>query len=255
VPLGEVGGEVGREVGGSGGVSASLDPLLEPGASGARARPTWRDAYARVVTISFCDDRGELGFSWIVDEPMSRTSHALAADERVWLVDPVRFPAAIERAEQLGTPAAVIQLLDRHNRDCASLAAELGVPHHVVPASLPDTPFGCVPVRDSSRWREVALWWPAERTLVVAEALGTNQFFTSGRDAAGVHLVLRLSPPREVLGHFEPEHLLVGHGTGLHGPVATEALRTALARSRSGLPQLVLKAPALAVDAIRRRRR
>jgi hypothetical protein len=207
------------------------------------------------VTITFCDDRGDRGFSWIVDEPMTRTSHAIAADERVWLVDPVRFPPAIERARRLGEFAAVIQLLDRHNRDCASLADELGVPHLAVPATLPDTPFDCLSVRASRRWRETALWWPSERTLLVAEVLGTNRFFTSGRDMAGVHLLLRLSPPRDALGHVEPEHLLFGHGTGLHGPAATEGLRTALARSRTGLPGLLLTAPALAVDAVRRRRR
>jgi hypothetical protein len=207
------------------------------------------------MTISFCDDRGVHGFSWSVDEPMTRTSHALVADERVWLVDTVRFPPAIERARGLGEPAAVLQLLDRHNRDCASLAAELGVPHLVVPTALPDTPFDCVPVRDSKRWREVALWWPSEQTLVVAEALGTNRFFTTGGDAAGVHFLLRLSPPREQLGRFTPEHLLFGHGTGLHGSAATEGLQTALARSRTGLPGLLVKTPALAVDAVRRRRR
>ena len=207
------------------------------------------------MTTSFCDDRAEHGFSWIVDEPMTRTSHALAADGPVWLVDPVRFPPAIERARSLGEPTAVIQLLDRHNRDCASLAAELAVPHLVVPATLPDTPFDVVSVRDSKRWREVALWWPSEQTLVVAEALGTNRFFAGGRDAAGVHLLMRLSPPREALGRFEPEHILFGHGTGLHGSAATEGLRIALARARTGLPGLLLRAPAFAVDAVRRRRR
>jgi hypothetical protein len=206
------------------------------------------------VTITFCDERGERGFSWIVDEPMTRTSHVLSADGRVWLVDPVRFSPAIERARGLGEPAAVIQLLDRHNRDCASLASELDVPHLVAPALLPDSPFEIVPVRDSRRWHETALWWPSERTLVVAEAVGTNGFFTAGRERAGVHMLRRLSPPREALGRFRPEHLLVGHGVGLHGADASAELETALARSRSGLPRLLAKAPALAADAIRRRR-
>jgi hypothetical protein len=206
------------------------------------------------VSIRFCDDRGQRGFSWIVDEPMTRTSHALAADGRVWLVDPVGFAPALHRARQLGEPAAVLQLLDRHNRDSASLAAELRVPHLVVPDALPDTPFELVPVRRSRRWQEVALWWPAERTLVVAEALGTNRFFTGGRGVAGAHLLMRLSPPREALGRFEPEHLLVGHGPGIHGTKATDALRTALDTARTGLVHLVPRLPALAVDAVRRRR-
>ncbi len=207
------------------------------------------------AVIELCDDRGEHGFSWIVDEPMTRTSHALASGGRVWLVDPVRFEAALERAQTLGRPAAVVQLLDRHNRDCASLAAELGVPHLVAPDSVPGSPFAAIPVRRTKRWRETALWWPAERTLVVAEAIGTNPFFAAGDDPAGVHLLLRFTPPREALGRLAPEHLLVGHGRGLHGPHAAQGLADALAHARTGLPRVALRAPALALDAIRRRRR
>jgi hypothetical protein len=206
------------------------------------------------VTIRFCDDRADRGFSWIVDEPMTRTSHALAAGGRVWLVDPVRHDPALERIAALGAPAAVLQLLDRHNRDSAPLAEELNVPHLVVPASLEGSPFEVVPVRRSRRWKEVALWWPSERTLVVAESIATNRFFTGGREVAGVHLLMRLSPPRKALGRFEPEHLLVGHGEGVHGSEATEALRGALATSRTGLVHLLPRIPAFAVDAARRRR-
>jgi hypothetical protein len=212
------------------------------------------DNYARAMEIRMCDDRGERGFSWIVDEPMTRTSHALAVDGHVWLVDPVRYPPALERAAGLGAPRAVLQLLDRHNRDCAALAEELGVPHLVAPEALEGTPFEVVPVRRSRRWNEVALWWPDERTLVVAEAIATNRFFTGGRERAGVHLLMRFSPPREALGRFEPEHLLVGHGEGIHGPEATEALRQALATARTGLLHLLARIPAFVVDAARRRR-
>ena len=206
------------------------------------------------MTIRFCDDRGDAGFSWIVDEPMTRTSHALAADGRVWLVDPVRFEPALERARALGRPAAVLQLLDRHNRDCAAIASELGVAHLVAPEAVPESPFEAIAIRRTERWRETALWWPAERTLVVAEAIGTNRFFVAGRDPAGVHLLLRLSPPRDALGGYAPEHLLVGHGEGLHGDGAAEGLRRALDHARTGLPRVVLRIPALAVDAVRRRR-
>ena len=216
--------------------------------------PPRRDDYPRAVQIRMCDDRGERGFSWIVDEPMTRTSHALAVDGQVWLVDPVRDPLALERAAGLGAPQAVLQLLDRHNRDCAALAEELGVPHLVAPEALEGAPFEVVPVRRSRRWSEVALWWPAERTLVVAEAIATNRFFTGGREPAGVHLLMRLSPPREALGRFEPEHLLVGHGEGIHGPEATEALRQALATARTGVLHLLPRIPAFARDAARRRR-
>ena len=105
------------------------------------ARPsTAAAAPARTLAsmeIRLCDDRGADGFSWIVDEPATRTSHVLASDGRVWLVDPILFAPALERASALGTVTAVLQLLDRHNRDCAAIAAELGVPHLVAPVEIP----------------------------------------------------------------------------------------------------------------------
>ena len=205
------------------------------------------------MEIRICDDRGAHGFSWIVDEPATRTSHVLASDGRVWLVDPVRYEPALERAGTLGEPVAVVQLLDRHNRDCAAVASTLGVPHLVVPDALLDSPFAVIPVRRTKRWREVALWWQAERTLVVAEATGTNGFYAPPGHDAGVHLLLRLSPPRDALGAFTPEHLLVGHGEGLHGSAATNGLRDALADARKGLPRIALRVPTLALDAARRR--
>ena len=215
-------------------------------------RRLWRSVH--LVEIRFCGDRGDAGFSWIVDEPATRTSHALAADGGVWLVDPVRHEPALTRARSLGEPRAVLQLLDRHNRDCAAIAAELGVPHLVVPDAVSDSPFELVAVKRSKRWREVALWWPATRTLVVAEAIGTNRFFAAPGERAGVHLLLRLAPPRDALGGFTPEHLLVGHGEGVHGPGATPALRRALDRSRRELPRILTRVPGLALDAVRRRR-
>jgi hypothetical protein len=206
------------------------------------------------MTIRFCDDRASAGFSWIVDEPATRTSHALSSGGLVWLVDPVDWPEAIDRAVALGEPVAVLQLLDRHNRDCAAVASRLGVSHHTTPAGLPGSPFDVVPVRRSRMWREIALWWAEQQTLVVAEAVGTNGFYTGGREAVGVHVLLRLTPPTRQLGAFEPEHLLVGHGEGVHGADSTPALRDALARSRTGLLRVAPKIPGLIVDARRRRR-
>ena len=195
------------------------------------------------MELRFCDDFGADGFSWIVDEPMTRTSHALASDGKVWLVDPVDWPDAIERARMLGKPTAVLQLLDRHNRDCATIASRLAIPHIVVPDDLPGTPFECVSVKRMRRWEETALWWPETKTLVVAEALGTNEFTIGGSDdRVGVHMLLRLTPPK-MLAPYEPERLLVGHGEGVHGPAATTGLREALAHSRRGLPGVLLRLP------------
>ena len=194
------------------------------------------------MRFRFCDDLGANGFGWIVDEAMTRTSHALAVNGRVWLVDALDWPEAIDRAISLGRAAGVIQLLDRHDRDCAALASWLGVPHLVAPDDVPGSPFELVPIKRWRRWRESALWWPATRTLVTADALGASPFYTGGKAPLGVHVLLRLTPPK-ALGAFEPEHVLVGHGEGVHGAGATPALRDALRTSRRGLPGVLLRLP------------
>jgi hypothetical protein len=194
------------------------------------------------VNFRFCDDLGADGFGWIVGEMQTRASHALAVDGRVWLVDALDWPEAVDRALMVGEPAGVIQLLDRHERDCAALAARFGIPHVVAPDYLPGTPFAFVPVMRRKHWRESALWWPETRTLVTADALGTNRFFTAGKAVLGVHLFLRLTPPRS-LGVLEPARILVGHGEGVLGAGAAEALRDALRTSRRGLPGLLVRLP------------
>jgi hypothetical protein len=193
-------------------------------------------------SFRYCDDHGADGFGWIVDEAMTRTSHTLAADGRVWLVDPLDWPEAVERACGLGEPAGVVQLLDRHNRDCATLAERLDVPHLVVPDDLPGTSFACISIMRRKRWRESALWWPERQTLVVAEALGTNRFYTGGTARLAVQLLLRLKPPRQ-LGELDPDRILVGHGDGLAGPGTADALHEALRTSRRGLPGVLLRLP------------
>lgn len=194
------------------------------------------------MTFRFCDDLGPDGFGWTAEEAATRTSHALAAENRVWLVDALDWPEAIDRALTLGEPAGVIQLLDRHNRDCAVLAARLGVPHLVVPDAVADSPFDTVPVMHRRYWRESALWWPATRTLVVAEAIGSNRFYTGGQAPLGVHVLLRLKPPH-VLAALEPERILVGHGRGVVGPDAAGALVDALRTSLRRLPGVLLRMP------------
>ena len=197
-------------------------------------------------------DDHALGFSWFPAETMTRTAHALDTGDGVWLVDPVDVPEAIDRAVALGTPAGVIQLLDRHNRDCAALAQRLEIPHLRLPAAIPGSPFTVVPVLDVPGWRELALWWPERRALVVAEAIGTNHAYRLGDGPAGMHLVLRAKPPGALRG-YQPEHLLVGHGRGVHGPAAADALAGAYDRARRDLPRLAVKVPALAKAVLTRR--
>jgi len=174
---------------------------------------------------------------------MARAAHALVVDGQVWLIDPFEDAEALSAAAQLGATAGILQLLDRHNRDCAALAQRLGVPLLRLPTEEAQMPFTPVPVISTPVWREVALWWAQERALIVAEAIGTAPLFALRR-RAGVHPLLRLIPPRGQLSRFEPERLLVGHGPPLQS-AGGEALQEALATSRSDAPRLALSIPGL----------
>jgi hypothetical protein len=198
-------------------------------------------------------DELPFGFSWFPEEALTRTAHAIDTGDGVWLIDPVDVPDAIERAQALGRIAGVIQLLDRHNRDCAALAERLGVPYLRLPATVPGSPFTVVEVLKLPRWHELALWWPERRVLVVSELIGTNHVYRLGNGPAGVHPMLRALPPG-ALRDYQPEHLLVGHGPGVHGPLAASALHDAYDRARKDLPKLALRLPAMARSAIATRR-
>jgi glyoxylase-like metal-dependent hydrolase (beta-lactamase superfamily II) len=174
------------------------------------------------------------GFGWIADEFMERCSHALVADGRVWLIDPLDRDGLDERVRGAGEPAGVIQLLDRHHRDCAELAARLGVPHHVVPRAGVG-PFEFVPIRDGRLWHEVALWWPGRRVLATGDALGTAAYYRARHERLAVHPALRLLPPRLQLETIEPAVILCGHGEGVFDGAAA-ALREALSTSRRRIP-------------------
>ena len=212
------------------------------------AQPSVRD-----VKISICDETS-FGFGWIAAEPalLERASHALRADGRVWLVDPVDGDGIEERVRALGEPAGVLQLVDRHARDCGPLAARLGVPHHRLPfAGVPGAPFEVGHVLNVPGWREAALWWPAEGVLVCTEALGTSSYFRAPDEALAVHPFLRPYQPRALRAMarcLAPRHVLVGHGEGLHGDGAAAALQAAVLRGRRNAPRWLR-------HQIRRRRR
>lgn len=182
----------------------------------------------------------ELGISWVFDEVMDRAFHALADDDRVWLVDPVDTGTVVDRAQELGTVLGVVQLLDRHARDCEAIALRLGVPHHRLPDTVPGSPFEVVTVLDLPRWREKALWWPGRDALVVAETLGSGRYFAVGSGPLGVHPFLRVRPPG-ALRRYAPQHVLPGHGAPVHG--APAAVERAYAATRRDLPKFVLKLP------------
>jgi hypothetical protein len=189
--------------------------------------------------VTFSDHAA--GFTWIASDPafMQRACHALVDDGRIWLIDPVDVSGLDGALHDRGRVEAVVQLLDRHPRDCATVASRLGVPHLRLPTEMPDSPFEVAPVVSFPKWREVSLWWPATRTLVVPEAVGTASYFRATSDRLGVHPMLRLVPPRR-LRRFAPDLLLVGHGAPLSGPGTAEALSDALRTSRRRIPELIV---------------
>lgn len=193
------------------------------------------------MTGRFCDELGSdpsWCFGWIAAEPayMLRASHALVDGGRVWLVDPVDIDGLDDRVHAAGEPAGVFRLLDRHGRDSVALAQRYGVPV-ITPRAGPveGSPFEAIRVVNVPGWRESALWWPGRRVLIVADALGTAPYFLAPGERLGVHPFLRLLPPRS-LRRLEPEHVLCGHGEGVHDG-ADAALREALSTSRRRTPR------------------
>jgi hypothetical protein len=166
---------------------------------------------------------------WVENEFLERASHALLADRGTWLVDPVESPHIGELENVVG----VIQLLDRHNRDCAEIARRLSVRHVV----LPRTPLSAFVFISISR-HEVALWWGDKRVLVCADALGTARYYRAGAERLAVHPLMRLRPPRF---DVQPEAILCGHGPGIFDG-ADAALREALRTSRRRIPRQFVSA-------------
>jgi hypothetical protein len=74
---------------------------------------------------------------------------------------------------------------------------------------------------------------------VVAEAVGTAEYYLASSERLGVHPALRLFPPRR-LGRFDPERVLVGHGAGILDDAAA-ALSDALDGARARAPGLYAK--------------
>jgi len=185
-------------------------------------------------------DESEYGFGWIAPEPawMGRTGHALAVEGGVWLIDPIDVDGLDARVALLGEPRGVIQLLTRHRRDCAVLAERFGVRLECVPTDLPGTPFEVIALRSGRTLGERALWWPQTRTLVVADAVGTVRYFCAPGRQLGVNPLWRLVTPPRALLRVEPEHILCGHGRGIHQE-ATRALQDAVRNARRELPRVL----------------
>ncbi len=197
-------------------------------------------------------DRFDGGVGWIAypDETMQRASHALRTDEGLWLVDPVHADDLDELLAEFGDVAGVVVCLDRHKRDAAaiarrhdvsvhiprwmsSVASKLDAPIERVDGQLGETDYELFEIRNSSvpPWQEAGLYNPENGTLVVPESVGTASYFTVDGERLGVHPMLRMIPPRETLGRFSSDRVLVGHGAGVLDDAAA-ALDEALVGSK-----------------------
>jgi hypothetical protein len=178
------------------------------------------------------------------------------SDSDVWVVDPVDVPGLDDLLADLGTVRGVVLLLDRHKRDGAAVANR-----HDVPVWLPDffdgvaddieapverfrhdladSGFAVHEVINSRLWQEALLFDRERGILMVPEAVGTTDYFLAGDERLGVHPMLRLKPPSS-LTRLDPEHVLVGHGEGIHVDAA-EAVEDAIQGSQARTPALVVK--------------
>jgi len=193
-------------------------------------------------------DRWEHGVGWIAhpDELMARASHAVEIDGDVWLIDPVDAPDVDDLFAEFGDVEGIVVLSDRHGRDADAFAARHDAPIYVpsfvepevesatIPFSgdLEETGFRLLRAVDVPGWREGALF--DGETLVVADALGTVDYFLAGKERLGVHPMLRAFPP-SALQNLRPERVFSGHGPGITADAA-DAFDYALSHARSNAP-------------------
>jgi hypothetical protein len=202
------------------------------------------------------------GFGWVAhpDETMERASHALVGDDGVWAVDPVDAEGLDARFEEWGGLAGVVVLYNYHRRDAAAIAArhdvsvhlpagmsalsadDLAAPVERLEERLPGTDFYLHRVTKRGPWQEWAL--SDGETLVVAESVGTADYFTAPGERLGVSLARRPFPPA-ALRDVDPERVLCGHGAGISTDASGE-LRRAIEEARRTAPRMYVRhAPTL----------
>lgn len=215
-------------------------------------------------------DEWDGGVGWMAypDEGIQRTSHALAVDGDLWLVDPIDVPDLDDLLAEYGTVAGAVVLFPHHQRDAAAIANRHDVAVHVPDAlldrmagmdapvepigvELADTAYGLHQIVDRPWWNDWALYGEDTGALVVGESIGTAPHFLAGDERLGVHPIARWTPPRR-LARLDPDRILVGHGAGIHedggedvdesegrggSEDVGELLEDALAGARRGIPR------------------
>lgn len=203
-------------------------------------------------------DRWEGGVGWLAypDETGQRASHAIVGDSGgVWLIDPLDAPGVDDLYTEWGDVVGVAVLSSYHARDAGVFADRHGVPVYLpqwmgrveeridapvkrYTTALGDSGFQIRTCSLLPGAHEAIAYRSSDRTLYVADVLGTAAGATVGEERIGVYLLARLSPPLAV-GEYTPERILVGHGTGVFENAAS-ALADALTGARRRFPAAFL---------------
>lgn len=197
-------------------------------------------------------DRWAGGVGWMAHptEIMRRTSHALATDEGVLIVDPVDAVGVDDLIAEFGNPKGVVTLVNFHKRDANEVARRHGVPIYVPepmegiasefdaptePVGLGDTLGGyeLIEVYDGTILGEEVYEYALYNgtTLRIGCTIGGAPFQRVKNERLGMALIRRHDPNPEALEHVEPQRVLSGHGVGVHEN-ASDALSQALENAR-----------------------
>lgn len=203
-------------------------------------------------------DRWTDGVGWLAHprEEGRRASHAINADDGVWVIDPIDAPGIDELLEEFGDVAGVAVLSSHHARDAGAIANRLDVAVHIprwmdrvaervdapierYESTFGDSGFEIYRFDPLSLWQEVVAYREDDGTLIIPDLLASGPGYTVNSERIGVVLSHRLFPPRETLGELDPERILFGHGEGVFED-ASAALDDALAGARKRFPRALV---------------
>ncbi|MFO7794245.1 MAG: hypothetical protein R6V35_04705 [Candidatus Nanohaloarchaea archaeon] len=200
-------------------------------------------------------DEWENGFGWIArpEEDMVRTSHAFE-DNGVFLVDPLDAENLDEKLEDYGEVKGIIVLFDRHQRDSEQLAEKYGCPIYVpewlepeikldaepIENKIPGTSWELIETVNTLTGREAGLYNKQTGTIIVADALGTVDFFKGRNEKLGLNPLYRLNPPKNLL-NYDIDRIFCGHGIGIQENTK-KTLKNTLDKARRKAPSAYFNA-------------
>lgn len=198
-------------------------------------------------------DEWDRGFGWLAhpDEPGMRASHAFLFDEGVWIVDPLDAPGIDDHIAELGEVVGVAVCSSMHARDADIFSKRYDVPVNIPEGmgrisdrldahitryadKFPDGGVTVIPRNPFPGFDEANLYHEPTRTLYIGDSLGTTPWHTIGEETIGAQAILRLVPPKGLLG-IAPDRIFCGHGSGIDADAA-RALEDTVVAGRKRVP-------------------